>query len=190
MVIMASIRGRWVFCMAMVRLIMEVKSICWVFVDHGAVVCLVLSPKKAENRELNGRLLHVAYCGGQDSCLVFRSTKIWVPMCMAMPKRHRWGLVRKTPTTSTLGRVQFFFWGENSHKLMVNWWFGARWFGFLGSLYQRALFFGDTRIQIPKHRAPSCEKWLETSVDSLIPFTSTGGMVETWRNWTTIRMSS
>ena len=36
--------------------------------------------------------------------------------------------------------------------LMVNWWFGARWFGFLSSPYERDCY---ERGRIPNHRAPN-----------------------------------
>ena len=45
-------------------------------------------------------------------------------------------------------------WGGT--QLVVNWWFGARWFGFLGSPYERDCYFGasDSNPKPPQPKPP------------------------------------
>ena len=51
--------------------------------------------------------------------------------------------------------LEMFFFVGKIDQLMVNWWFGARWFGFLGPIpwWKGLLLRGTPRI--PSHRAPN-----------------------------------
>ena len=42
------------------------------------------------------------------------------------------------------------------NQVMVNWWFGARWFGFPGSACERDCYLGGIPIRIPNHQFPIC----------------------------------
>ena len=55
---------------------------------------------------------------------------------------------------------------HDTNQLMVNWWFGARWFGFpMGSPKLKGIgILWGFPIQIPNHRAPNHQltiRWLE-----------------------------
>ena len=42
-------------------------------------------------------------------------------------------------------------------KLVVNWWFGARWFGFLGFPYEWDSYLGPNRVQVVLYPTRSME---------------------------------
>ena len=73
------------------------------------------------------------------------------PLATCCRRQHK--LARFFLGHRTCGRCFFF---GLAFQQMVNWWFGARWFGFLGSPYERDCYLGvslESQTTNPNHQS-------------------------------------
>ena len=66
--------------------------------------------------------------------------------------QHPYPITSNKP--QTVAPVSYFFCFVFGNQLMVNWWFGARWFRFLGSPKMKGIGLLRGTPKIPNHRAP------------------------------------